>query len=604
MISTSFNSAAAFVLTDGPEWSQSVSLRVALLAQKERGLSGRETRQALGESLRLELSWTAVINRADFNQLRDALQSLGDEVVLCPAWPFALPGANWGDSLYTGSGLFIAWLADWSDFIIGDSIADPADWDFVAPCLVGKLDSTPESAVLGSDCGRVSFSFVEDAVADYALLPDAVAFSNGPALADSSTPKIFPTEADWSTPPKANAAEVMIDRERIGNGRERAATYFPQSAERIQEADVLFTTAADVATILRWWLDRRGSVQAHYAVAFPVMARLATTANAGNNTLTLTEADDLGSNRFVELNDGRHREIVRISSIAGDVCTLTANLARTWPTDTMVRLVMLARHQRESLELVFDTPTMARARFTWRELPAEYTVGAGETRAVTVGGKASAKAFLYLITLDWNGATEVHRCTGYERDLTASSHDWTARLIEHGELRQTLTLDRNETTLKTRWWEGCPFRQFLPNALDAKVTLAIYECDVTGDAGSNVAQIFGGEITGASFDGPIINASAAGANALFDRKFPRFLLQRRCNHALFDAGCTLDRADWTATAEVYSVAGATVTLENFVFSGGTPDGFGFAHWFALGYIQRALATLTPPAFWALSSWYK
>ena len=595
MIALTFNAADAFLLNDAPDWSQAVALRAALVTRKERGLSGREARQALGETLRLELDWTATVDRAAFNAFRDALQALGDEPVLAPVWPLMMTGATWtGASAFTGGAWFIAWLDDWSDYEIGASITTPADWDWVAPLAVGKLASTPECALLGSDSARLRCEFIEDADGANAVLPAAVTFATGAALADATVPKVFPFEADWRTSPKSGAAEVQIEREQLGKGRARAASFYPQSPERIVEADVQLTTAADVASLLRWWLDRRGSVGAHYAVAYAISARLASAAASGAGTITLTDADDIGDNRFVELNDGEHQAIVRITSFAGDVATLSANLSRDWPTTTMVRLALLARHARDVLELTFTSPAVAQTKIAWRELPAEYTVASGETRGTTLGSPTNARAHLYLVTLDWNGATEVHRFTDYERNVTASAQTWTTRPVEHGELRQNLALDRDETTLRLRWWEDCPFRQFLPNALDAKVRIAIYSCDVSGSTGSNVAQVFGGEITAASFDGPFITATAAGANALFDRKFPRILLQPRCNHAVFDAGCGLDIGDWTATAEVYAVSGATVTLENFVFSGSTPGGFGFAHWFALGYIERALASLTPP----------
>lgn len=587
MIQTTYNAATVFVLNDVPDWTNAPQLRVTLPAQKERGLTGREARKPLGETLRCELDWTAILDQAALNLLRDSLQALGDETILCPAWPFALPGADWASAEISG-GLLIGWLDDWSDFEIGTSLADPTDWDWVAPLLWGRLAQTPDPGLIGAKYGRVNFSFKEDSDALYALALDAVTFTNGPALADASVPKVFPFSIEWSGAPKSGGAEVLVERTQLGGGRQRAASYFPQSAERLQQGAVLLNGYSEIAELLRWFQDRRACVQAHYVRTEIIVNALAAQSNSGTNTITLEDADALGINRFVELTDGLTSEIVRITGIAGEVCTLSANLAHTWAAGTDVRLAMLARHAREELTLEFTSPELARVSLTWRELPAEYTVGSGETRGTTLGA-TNTKAFLYLVTLDWNGATEVHRFTGYERDLTASAQTWTARPVEHGEIRQSLALDRDELTLKARWWSGCPFRKFLPNALDCKVSLKIYECDVSAGNGTNVAQIFGGEITSAPMDGPIISATCAGANALFDRKFPRLLLQRRCNHALFDSGCGLDRADWTATAEVYAVAGATVTLENFTFSGGTPTGFGFAHWFALGYIERVVA---------------
>jgi uncharacterized phage protein (TIGR02218 family) len=120
------------------------------------------------------------------------------------------------------------------------------------------------------------------------------------------------------------------------------------------------------------------------------------------------------------------------------------------------------------------------------------------------------------------------------------------------------------------------------------VSVNVFECDVAAGVGTDVVQIWGGEATGAEFDGPMLAIKCSGANALFDRRLPRLLLQRSCNHALFDSGCALDRADWTLTAKVYTYAGTTLVLDTFARTGGLPDGFGFAHWLAMGYVERTV----------------
>ena len=118
--------------------------------------------------------------------------------------------------------------------------------------------------------------------------------------------------------------------------------------------------------------------------------------------------------------DGRTTEIVRVLSIASDVCTLSANLANTWTAaGTMVNLAMLARHAGDSVALQFRTPHLASARIGWREVSGEYTVESGETRGTTLGA-LTTKAWLYLVTLDWNGPTELHRLTSFEPALAAS----------------------------------------------------------------------------------------------------------------------------------------------------------------------------------------
>lgn len=589
MLVTTYNSESVVLLNDEPDWNDSITLEASTVTRKTRSLAGRESRRALGESLRLSLNWSATLNRTQQNALRDTAQAAEDKPILCPVWPLKNAGTSWASAPYS-SGLEIGWMSDWSSYAIGAPLPSPASWDFVAPLLRGSLDNNPKPSLASAASASVTFNFTENSDAEYALVPDPVTFTNGVALADGSTPKIFPFDKTWQRDPVSGGAEFEIEREQIGPSRKQASAYYTQVAERPLTASLLFVGETEIATFLRWLLDRKISVEAHYVTAPSLVSTLSANASAGTNTITLADAADLGTNRWLALTDGLVTEIVRVTGIAGNVCTLSANLAQTWLASvTMVNLAILARHATDTVRLEFSNPTLAETRIAWREVSGEYSVAVGETRGTTLG-TLTTKAWLYQFTLDWNGATEIHRVTSYEKQLTASSQTWTPRPIEHGQLRQNIALDRDEITLKTRWWDGCPFRKFLPNALDCKITLAIFECDVSGANGSNVTQWFGGELTRmSSADGPIITVTAAGANALFDRPALKFLLQPGCNDELFGPWCGLSRAAWTIGATVHAVSGKVVTLKTFVHPGSAPAGFGFAHWFALGYIERTIS---------------
>lgn len=590
MIQATLNSATVFLLNDEPDWRERLSLKASLPALNRRGLTGREARRPLADALRCSLSYAAFLDEDGANDLRDALQLLGSEAVVCPAWPFALSGTEWADTLVTG-GLVIGWMSDWSSYEMGSSLADPTAWDYVAPLLYGRLNQMPDPTAAGVVNLDLTFDFEEDGDAGYAIALDAVTFADGAALPDATVPKLFPFEIEWSNPPHTGSAEKEIERIQIGRMRATAPVFYPQNAQRPVSGSIMLDGRADIAALLRWFLDRHGSADAHYLPEALTVARLSATANAGTNTLILDDATSIGQNRYLELSRGDTVEIVRITGIASNTCTLSANLANTWTAGgTLVRLAMLARHARDEIALEFLSPTVARASLAWREVPDEYSAAAGETRGTTLG-KLVTEADLYTVTLDFNGATEIHRFTSFERDLTVSGNVHTSRVCEHTDIRETLNLDRDELTLTIRWWANCPFRKLLPNKLDCRLLLVIQRCEVNGSNGSNVTTLFTGEITGGTADGPMLQLTAAGDNALFDRQFPKLLMQPGCNHQLFDAGCTLVRADWTISATVYSIAGKTLTLENFTRSGGLPSGFGFAHWFALGYVQRTISGL-------------
>lgn len=591
MILTTYNAATVALLNDEPDWSDAVRLEVTQPTRAVRGLTGREARRPVGDSLRLSLEWIATLETPALNALRDALQGIENAAVYCPAWPFAQRGSDWAGSSEVSAGLLIGWLSDWSGFEISAGLT-PTDWDYVAPLLKGALAEWPNPEPLTPGVARVAFSFTEDADATFALVPDAVTFASGPALSDATVPYVFPFEIHWDAGRTSGGAAVEIERLRLADSRQSAGIYYPQSAERPQTATVLLTTGSEVAALLRWLADRHFGTEAHYVQTIPQATGLASTAAAGTNTLALPAGADLGSNRFLALSDGFTTEFVRVTNLTGDTATLSANLTHTWqPGSTMIYLVMLARHAGPKVSLTFRTPTVASAALAWRELPAEYTPAGVETRGTTLGA-LPLKSWLYKITLDWNGTTQRHNITSFEQDLSYGGFTFYSRPIEHGELRQNIALDRDELTLKTRWYSGSPFEKFLPNRLDCRVLLAIYECTVTGTTVSNVAQWFGGEITGLTqAEGPLLSLRAAGANALFDRRLLRMLLQPGCNDELFGPWCGLDRAAWEFTASVYAVSGKTITLETFSRTGGLPTGWGFAHYFALGYVQRTVSSL-------------
>jgi uncharacterized phage protein (TIGR02218 family) len=109
----------------------------------------------------------------------------------------------------------------------------------------------------------------------------------------------------------------------------------------------------------------------------------------------------------------------------------------------------------------------------------------------------------------------------------------------------------------------------------------------------NVMPLWSGEITSVAFDGPFIRAVAKGRYALFDQPLPRFVIQPQCNHSLFDGRCGLSQSAWTFTAAVASASGHSVTLDTWARPGGLPTGWGFAQYFALGYVERASGERLP-----------
>ncbi len=589
MFASTYNAGPIFVLPYGPDWSHGVDLSVSVPSDRSRGQTGREERRALGHTLRCLMDWKARLDRAKANALRTALEQIGGTPVVTPAWPFAMPFEGWSSAPVSG-GLVLAWTKGWATWTLTTPGALAGTWDFVAPALWGFLEADSGKSD-GADAVNVRFRFEEDGPAGYALAPAAQSWTSGPALNDGATPPVFPFRVDWNNGPKPGLPELQVDREKSGPARESAVTFYPQFSERPQDGMIALTNRAQVGRFLSWWQSVRGAVGSHMVTTLTTVTTLALDAAAGTSSLTVADGSALGGPRLVELRSGSGSEVVRVTAVSGNTLTLSAPLSRGWNAATTgISLAMLARHSKSTVDLRFIGPNLAQVRVAWREVAAEVWPAVGETRGSTIGAQP-VPAWLYEITEDFGGGvTAVHRATNHERTVTAASHSWTSRPgLSHGEIRRSLRLDRDEVTLKGRWWDGCPFAQFLPGRLAALVRLAIYECSVDNvGVGTGLAQKFGGEVTKCPFDGPEFSASASGMYALFDRPSLAYRVQRTCNATVFSPMCGLVEADWAFTATVVSVSGVQLQLGTFVRTGGLPAGFGFAHWFALGYAQRTV----------------
>jgi len=399
---------------------------------------------------------------------------------------------------------------------------------------------------------------------------------------------VFPWPVNWTGGTRAGTAEIEVERRDLGPGRETAPAIYPQEAERPPEGTVTLGDESAVARFLRWWLDQGGNAAGHWAPSLIAPTRLAADASAGAVTLEVLDGAKLEPELGLVLQMSfAGAEIVRIASVTGNTVILAAPLAFAWEAEeTVIMPVILARHARAIAELSFRSPAIAEARVAWREVAGEDELTGDETRGATIG-RLPERAWLYTLSTERAGVTTVDRFTSYEQDLLVDHQLFVSRPCDHTEIRQTIRLDRDEITLSLRWWDGCLLEAFLPGRLDTVVSLAIEACEPQAGQGLGPRQVFGGRITAVEFDGPFVQASAAGASSLFDRLVPALLFESTCNWDVYGRGCGLDRDLWTFTATVASASGGQVTIQNVSPPGLPVPGFGFADWFALGIVSRA-----------------
>lgn len=182
-----------------------------------------------------------------------------------------------------------------------------------------------------------------------------------------------------------------------------------------------------------------------------------------------------------------------------------------------------------------------------------------------------------------NASVEHHvwRYTSFEKALNDQGTIYQPIAIEHGDIRESLNLEKNEVTLRTRVFEGHPLLLFIPFRLEFPMEMEVLETETYpgGLDAYNTRRLFKGEVIAVDTDGPFLTARAVNAGNLFERKLPRWLLQPTCNWALFDSACGLDRAAWRVDGQIVDaftsntfrlrvrLAGGSGIAENF-FAGG------------------------------------
>ena len=598
MIPVTVASQACFLVTEEADWGTEPKLTPSLPTTDERAATGREERYALGATLRCALEYTAILELKAMSALRNALQSALAQPILMPCWPLAHAGADWDPSAHTASNLVVGWMEGWTSYIIADLTAGgsiaPGTWDHVAPLLWGFFDKAPDPEAISDEGLTVKFSFSEDGPAKYALIP-APAFPvvAAPALGAFGVP-VFPWEIDWAAPVKSGTAAVSIAHEEIGPGRQRLDICFPQAPARPLEGGITLTTPADIGAFLSWWLAQKADAGLQWVSTWLCGNRLAADAAAGATTLVVEDAAALSTNTFLALTSGAGTvgEYVHITDIAGNTLTLAAALVGNYPAPTSrCSLAMLGRHADNSIELTFTSDWEARVKLQWVELTQEYSVGDGQTRGINIG-VLPVVGWLFEFERNYGGQSVFDYATNFEQDLTANdetstSRVWTSRIIDFTDMVRSLDLADHALTLTAEWWEGGPFDQFLPGALEAVVTLRLFKCTVDGAVGSNVQQVWEGTVK-AGFDATKVTAQVAGPSEIFKLQLPGDMFGPSCNARLYDARCGLAQADWQFAAVVTAISGNTITIEIFPRTGGFPSGFGSIHWFALGFLKATV----------------
>ena len=583
MLQVSFNSATAFLLDDQPNWDTAFQVEATIPAMYERGLTGRETRRAMGDTLRLTCKFTCVLSSsAAITAVRNSLQALADQNVLCPFWPGVFAA---GATPPVTAAYYALFNADGSYNSIQPTSALPFSLA-AAPLMVGILGDKMEPQMHSPGIAMVEYQFAENG--NYPLTPATFTAPTGlTASGGAGTRPLFPFLPDWSTLPKSVASEQDVTRRQIGALRTLATAYYTQRGRRTVEQSFTLVNA-DAFNLLRFFSDMGGEQNNFWLGACVNEANLAATLHAADTSMTVDNGAALGTNAFVLISDGAQRLPLVVSSVAGNVWNLSAAPGATFNVGmASIESLVLARFDTLKLQINFQSPTLASCMVRFKELPWETNAVAGETYGTTMGALPVTASFFQFTMTTPSGASTWY-FTSYERNLSDGTNTWLSAPIEYDEIEDTADLKRNRTTLKSRNFSGNPLSLLFPLSLEWPLMLQIFEGDVTPGSSScsNMRCLFYGEVGEANLEPPFITADCQTLSHIFDRQIPRRLYQRMDNWCLFEPANGLLPANWEwdaivqagGTAAIFSIGSITLGASN------SNSVTLAAHYFAAGYL--------------------
>lgn len=589
MIQGTLNGQTCWIVPYGPNTQDKVTLIPAIAADIQRGLTGAQTRRPQGLTLRHTLEWSAILQQADWAQLLNATQAAQDEWIIAPVWIFGIRVGV--DAQPITAGLTIAWTDDWATWALNPPSL--TGYTYAAPAIVGRFREVPRPSARTSAAVLVDFAIEEDSPVDYSFAPAAGTYTDTtyPTMSGFAAP-IFPMVPEWSKQPMPGVASIAVDRQAVGPGREKLAIVYPQTPERSFEATFKCQSSQELAQLIAWWQNRAGAVDPHWILGSQHVGTLVGPISQGDTTLHFDSLSAIGANPTIALFDPSGAiELHRVNAVTSSTISLGDAIAREWsPYWTTVALAMLAVHSQQDLtiEAVRSGDTwLATVTLQWKEVAAEYTPASGETRGVTLG-RLPAAAWFFEIDMDYAGALQSTYLTNWESgNITINGHTWTYNPCSFDKIVSSIDLEDDGCTFRVRWWAGCPWENWLPGNLAARGFLTIFRADVAPDGTfSNFRQVWTGEMTVPTMDGPDISVKVLGANAIFGQRMPRALMTPCCTSQIYRPRCGVSLAAYTFGATVVSVTGNVAVLGSF--TGSLPSGFGAADWFApMGYVQWA-----------------
>lgn len=483
MIPTTYNSVDVYLLNLPPDWDGSKPFSSAheVVLTTETSLTGRESVRPFSVSLRSNLTFRITVSGAVARKAADAFRTYQTEPLLVPFWPGVVEWSSLTSRRFV-SGLSVAFKADWSQWEIFEDVAPswPADTDFVAPLLCGRMEKR-SFHWLSPEVAQIGVEFIEASKPAWSLVPNTtLTFTAGPMPSEDYTvaPQLFPVRVNFDGVDEGFSVRVM--REPIGFGRAPTETLYPSTTARTMETAHTADGSDQCAAMLVFWA-RHGAGNVFWAPTWRNVTRITETTDTGSTlVIPVSDTDGLRDNDWVAFHiGGDSTGFARIVSHTSDSITIDSEVGTVVAGETVISHLLLCRLDKPRLTFDWLAADVAQCRIPIREVPAEYSPAADETLGTTLGA-IPVRVFLYDFTTTLNGTTYHDRYTSFEEDVVLDGVTYTAcpggdgrTMMDHGQRRQGLALDRDELEIHSYIFSGNPLLDMATLRSDAQVFLTV-----------------------------------------------------------------------------------------------------------------------------------
>lgn len=551
MQSLTIQDTPVWLVTEGPNWSTPVEGRFSVVTHAETSLTQRQGRRAFSQTLRCRFRYTSLVAGDAARLLYRTLRRLTSEPVLMPFWPSLSTWSARQQSSLTSALQAVRFspVGEWIVFKMGQEPAPPpADAPWV-PVLWGFLASNQTLSWRNDELLQWSVDFTEAGPPEFALTPAPWSAPLGPVPAGHETAvPLLPFAPQWDE--RTDHLSVQIRRPVQGFRRQQTPTFYPQSVAQSGTGRFLLTDPTAIGRWLRFALDQSDG-SSFWMPGWTSVLRLTGDVSADSAILAVTDTGGVQTGDDIVFISGDLQRAGRIQSVdSAQQVTLEVPMgtALSAATTLVAPLLLMALGSGE-WTLDWTHADLALGHLPVKEVPPEYREGLSASELAGMG-QLAPRAYLYLFTIWVAGQPYQSGWTSFESDLHWAGMSFTSADLGHGELTESLDLERAGVEMSLRLFTGNPLLPMVSGRPEATATVQILAATLSDGRVNAVDTVFTGEIGRTRLRGSVMTARCRPVGDRLETPMPRWLRGPTCAATLFHDGCNLTLTDWRWTARI------------------------------------------------------